>query len=127
MVPMTVCRERVDWYGVGFWGERVADPFLCGPVASYSTLYRGGVPISNIMISLINANAITDFPPTGSPFYRYYSLQLVRFHYYCLCMDANMMKGLHPHANLRTMVGTSGDFSLGLMLTYPPDHFLHFC
>ena len=28
MVPMTVCTERVDWYGVGFWGERVADPFL---------------------------------------------------------------------------------------------------
>ena len=44
MVPMTVCRERVDWYGVGFWGERVADPFLCGPVASYSTLYRGRFP-----------------------------------------------------------------------------------
>jgi len=30
MVPMNVCRERVDWYGMGFWGERVADPFL-GP------------------------------------------------------------------------------------------------
>ena len=41
MVLMTVCRERVDWYGVGFWGEHVADPFICSPVASYSTLYRG--------------------------------------------------------------------------------------
>ena len=44
MVPMTVCRERVDWYGVGFWGERVADPFLCGPVITYSTLYSGRFP-----------------------------------------------------------------------------------
>lgn len=25
VVPMTVCKERVDWHGVGFWGGRVAD------------------------------------------------------------------------------------------------------
>jgi hypothetical protein len=43
MVPMTVCRERVDWYGMGFWGEYVADPFL-GPVTTYSTLYSGRFP-----------------------------------------------------------------------------------
>jgi hypothetical protein len=37
MVPMTVCTERVDWYGVGFWENASlifsSEPFLCGPVA----------------------------------------------------------------------------------------------
>ena len=42
--PDDVCRERVDRYSMGFWGERVADPFLCGPVITYSTLYSGRFP-----------------------------------------------------------------------------------
>lgn len=25
VVPMTVCKERVDWHGMSFWGDRVAD------------------------------------------------------------------------------------------------------
>jgi hypothetical protein len=41
MARMTVCRERVDRYSMGFWGERIADPFLCGLVITYSTLLGG--------------------------------------------------------------------------------------
>ncbi|KAN0069121.1 hypothetical protein V8E54_012750 [Elaphomyces granulatus] len=61
---------------MGFWGERVADPFLCAPVTTYSTLYS--------------------FPPQapGSPFYRYYSWYA--YTTTAFCMDANMMKAYIP-------------------------------
>src|SRR5882762_6308651 len=89
--------------------------------------------------------------PTGSPFYRYYSWYtstttvfcmnanvksflttpshryyyrtiMVNFHYYL--PDGNMMVGLHPHANVRTMVAPA---EISLLLTYTLDPFLHRC
>ena len=41
------------------------------------------------------------FPP-HTPFYHYYWYASTTT---AFCMDANMMKGLLSHANLRTMVG----------------------
>jgi hypothetical protein len=77
---MSVCRDRVDWYSVGFWGD-VADLF---PAAYDCLLHfvQWEVPTSN---TLINANAIAGFTTAGSSFYRYYGWMItVRFHYYYL-------------------------------------------
>ncbi|KAN0087309.1 hypothetical protein V8E54_000997 [Elaphomyces granulatus] len=67
MALMIVCRERVDRYMT--WVSGVADPFLCAPVTTYSTLY-------------------------SSPFYRYYSWYASTTT--AFCMDANMMKVYIP-------------------------------
>src|SRR5467141_3523677 len=68
----------------------------------------------------MNTN-VKSFLTTPSHRY-YYRTIMVNFHYYL--PDGNMMVGLHPHANVRTMVAPA---EISLLLTCTLDPFLHRC